>query len=107
MPARHQEDIAVVRDTCAAKVRVTKTVGDIVGIVVTGAAIPASQTRIGTELDHPERHRSAGKGVAVAGSADKRIDITGQIPLGDHLDRQEQNHRKANCLVCGGAGGVS
>jgi hypothetical protein len=45
--------------------------------------------------------------VAVAGSADKRIDITGQIPLGDHLDRQEQNHRKANCLVCGGAGGVS
>ena len=64
---------------------VTKSVDDVVGIVVTGAAVPSRQPRIGTELDHAERHGRAGKGVTVPARADKWIDIAREICLREDL----------------------
>ena len=74
----------------------TETVDDVVGVVITRAAVPSGQPRVRTQLHHAEGHCGAGECMAMSGGADEWIDVTREIPLGQHLKRQEQN-RKANC----------
>ena len=58
--------------------------------MVTGAAIPTSQPRVGTELNHAERHRRSGIGVAMTGGANERINVAGEILLGDNYVKRGQ-----------------
>src|SRR5882724_5421299 len=71
---RHQKNIAVVGDACAAQMSVAKTIDDRVRVMIAGAAVPAGQARVGAELDHAEGHCCSGKRMSVSCCADERID---------------------------------
>ena len=65
--------------------RVTEAVDDGIRVVITGAAVPAGQPRVRTELDHAERNNRARERVAVSAGADEWIDVAREIALGGYL----------------------
>ena len=73
--------------------RVTESVDDRIGIVITGAAVPAGEPRVRAELDHAERNDRAGKRVTVSGGADERIDVTREICAERKLRRGKNNDK--------------
>src|SRR6266550_1771492 len=96
--SRHQQDIAIVRDACAAEMCMAEAIDNLIGVVIAGATIPAGQSCVGTELDHPKRQRCTGKCVAVSAGADERIDILRQVLLSrnSHRDKQQTEQCDAN-----------
>ncbi len=64
-----------------------------IGIVVAAARIPSFNACVGTELDHSERRRCAGKSVSVSVRSDERIDKTGIVLLTEK-DHCRKNERK-------------
>src|SRR5262245_55104240 len=92
-----QQNVAVIRNACAAEMRMTEAVNHRIGIVIPGATIPTREPRIRTELDHSERHDCARKRVAMSARANERIDVTREIALrGDVQCNQEQHAREAD-----------
>ena len=90
---RHEQNIAIIRNACAAEMCVRKAVDDVVGIVIARTAVPVVGARVGRELDHPERHRRPGKCMPVAAGADERVDPSGEVAcLGGGDDRQNKNY---------------
>jgi len=87
---RHEQDVAVVRDTRATQVRVGKAVENVVGEVVARATVPAFQTGVGTELHHSEREGRRGVGVTVPASSDEGIDVARRIVPGGR-DRGDEH----------------
>src|SRR5687768_12174006 len=71
---RHEEDVRVVGNAGAAEMRVREAVDARVAVVIAGAAVPPFQPRVRPRLDHAERQRRTGIGVAVTAGADERID---------------------------------
>jgi len=87
----HQQDVAIIGDAGAAEMCVAETVDDRIGVVITGAAVPAGESCIGAELDHAERPRRARKRVTMTSRADKRVDVAREILLRRNLrGRQDQ-----------------
>ncbi len=86
----HEQDVAVIGDAGAAQMCVTEAVDDRIGVVVTGAAVPAGESRVGAELDHAKRPRRAGKRVAMPAGADKRIDVTREVLLRRDLRARQE-----------------
>ena len=88
---RHQQDVAVVGDAGATQMRVAETVDDRIGVVVTGTAVPAGESRVRAELDHAERARGARIRVTMTAGAHEWIYIAREILLRrDWHGRQEQ-----------------
>ena len=73
--ARHQQDIAVVRNARSTKVRVTESEDRVVGIVITGAGVPTFNSCIGTELHNAERQSCTWNSVVITVRADEGIDM--------------------------------
>src|SRR6185369_8915462 len=70
----------------------TEAVDHRIGIVITGATVPAREPRIRTELDHSERHSRAGKRVPMPARANERIDIASEVALCRGVGREYQQH---------------
>lgn len=71
---RHKEDVAEVRDAGAAEVILSKPYNDAVGIVITGAPVPAFIDIGGSDLHCAEWYAGPEKSMAVGGGADIRVD---------------------------------
>ncbi len=68
---RHEHHIAIIGAAGAAQVRMREAVDDIVGIMITGTAVPTSvDAGIRRQLHHSERHGCPGKGVPMAAGSD-------------------------------------
>ncbi len=80
--ARNQQDIHHVGAAGAAQVGVAKTHDGRVGVVVTGAPVPALVVGVRAELDGTEGHSRSGKGMTVAAGADKDVDVLGHVTGG-------------------------
>jgi len=83
--SRHQENVAVIGDAGPTKMCMTESVDYVVGIMVTGAPVPACQASVRAKLDHAKRHGGTWESVSVSGGADKWIDVIGWIALSSCL----------------------
>ena len=59
--------------------RVREAVDDIVGVVVTGGAVPVVHAGVGGKLDHAEGDGRSRERVPVSARADERVDPAGEV----------------------------
>ena len=66
--------------------------------MVSGAAVPAGEPCVRTELDHAERNDRAREGVPVSPCADERIDVAREISLSKnwYTKKHKQDRNPAN-----------
>ena len=85
---RHHQHVAQVRMAGTGEMRVRETHDAGVAVPVAGGplvgVLEVRHRGVGRELDHAERHRGAGEGVAIAAGADARVDIAGVADRGHH-----------------------
>ena len=102
---RSKEKIAQVHAAGTAQVCMGKAYQRRVFVPVARGGLPARIVRVRAQLDHAERRRGPGIGMAVASRADERIDtvhgrlrrngrLLGFCPLPAGDDRQSQDQRK-------------
>src|SRR5262245_23370272 len=89
---RQQQDVSVIRNARATEVSVTEAVDHRIGIMITGATVPTREPCIRTELDHAERHRRAGKRVAMSACTDEGIDVAREVALCGGVGREYQQY---------------
>src|ERR1043166_9853806 len=76
---RHKEHVAIIGNSSPTKMCVCETVDEIVGVVITRTTIPASQTRIRTELNHSEWQAGTRESGTMTTGTDDRIDVVREI----------------------------
>ena len=85
---RHQQHIAIVGNAGAAEVGMAESIHNRIGKMIAGAAVPAIEARVGTELYHAEREGRTGISVTVRAGSDKRIDELGEVVIGGNCRRR-------------------
>lgn len=73
----HEQDVTVVRHARAAQVRMGESIDHRIRIMISAAAIPAGEPRVGRKLHHAERQHRPGKRMTMAAGADEGVDVIG------------------------------
>ena len=75
----HDHDIHEIASSCPAQMGVAKSHDRTIRIVITGTPVPTPGVGIRAELYHTKGQGSAGKSMAMASGANKRINIGGKV----------------------------
>ena len=92
----HHEDVTVVAAARAAEVGVRETVDAVVAVMVAGAAVPALQTGVGTDLHSTEGHEGPWEGVSVLGGTHQRIHVFA-LGVGGESECQKEQYPEKVC----------
>ena len=91
---RHQQDVAIIATSRAAKVSVRETVNGTIRVVIARTSIPLLETCVRARMNHSIGHNGTRIGMTVAACTDERIDILGVVFLHRSRATSGQSHGK-------------